>query len=190
MKGFIYSIAVLLAVTAVIAAIPTESEAAIYEDTVRLHILANSDDDEDQETKLKIRDRVLEKYSTELGGYLSADDAAEGIDELLFSIEKDVETWLAELGCKYGAKASLSYEWYDTREYGEFTMPKGVYRSLVIELGRAEGRNWWCVMYPPMCLDIATQDLGYTSEEEALISASGYAVKFKILEIASIILEK
>ena len=197
MKGFIYSIAVLLLVTAVIAAIPTESEAAIYEDTVRLHILANSDSEADQKTKLEIRDRILKKYSTALGGYSSADEAEEEGARLMSSIECDVNSWLSELGADYGCRTSLSREWYGTREYEDVTMPKGVYRSLVIELGSGAGKNWWCVMYPPMCLGIATDTapkddamISYTEEETKLISGGGYKIKFKLLEVASEIAAK
>lgn len=197
MKAFIYSVTTLLLATLIIAAMPTESEAAIYEDTVRLHILANSDGDADQETKLEIRDRVLKKYGKALGSYLTADEAEKKAGELIDSIEEDVNLWLREMGHGYGCSVSLSREWYDTRKYESFTMPKGIYRSLVIELGSGSGKNWWCVMYPPMCLDIATEDapkddavVNYTKEETLLISGGGYRIKFKLLELASEIASK
>ncbi|MBQ7363599.1 MAG: stage II sporulation protein R [Clostridia bacterium] len=197
MKAFIYCITSLLLVTLVIAAVPTESEAAIYEDTVRLHILASSDKDEDQEIKLAIRDRVLEKYGTALKGYSDADEAENKIGELLKYIESDVDVWLCELGADYTSTVTLGREWYDTREYEDFTLPKGIYTSLIIELGEGAGKNWWCVMFPPMCLDIATESapaddatVDYTNEETRLISGGGYSIKFKLLELVSEVASK
>ena len=71
------------------------------------------------------------------------------------------------------------------QEYKDFSLPQGYYTSLKITVGEGDGANWWCVMYPPMCLDIATSEAEYTDEEYRLISPSGYRVKFKLLELAS-----
>ena len=98
---------------------------------------------------------------------------------------------MRERGYDYGCEVEIGVEWYDTREYEDFTLPKGYYTSLRVMLGEAEGKNWWCVMYPPLCLDIATEDapddgaLGYSKEEYALITNDGYNVKFKVLEVFS-----
>ena len=107
-------------------------------------------------------------------------------------IENDVNAWLWEYGYEYGCEVAFDTEWYDTREYENFTLPKGYYTSLRVMLGEAEGKNWWCVMYPPLCLDIATEEapkddavMGYTKEEYSLITEDGYNVKFKILELLS-----
>ena len=182
----------MLSVTLAIAILPTEKDAAIYSDTLRLHILASSDSESDQSVKYEIRDRILEKYSDKLGEAKSPDEAKESIGALTKSIKKDVDVWLAEYGCEYECDVSLGVEWYDTRRYEGFTLPKGYYTSLRVMLGAAQGQNWWCVMYPPLCLDIATEDapcddavVGYTEEEYALITDEGYLVKFKILEVFS-----
>ena len=197
MKAFIYCITSILLVTVIIAAMPTESEAAIYEDTVRLHILASSDKEDDQSIKLKIRDKVLEKYAGALGSLNCADEATAKLGGVLGEIESDVDLWLSELGVGYSCEVTLGREWYDTREYDDFTLPKGVYTSLIIKLGEGDGKNWWCVMYPPMCLDIATEDaprddgiIDYTEDEVRLISGGGYRVKFKLLEIVSEVASK
>lgn len=185
MKKILLPIFAILISTIVIAAIPTEAEAAIYEDTIRLHILAPSDSAEDQKLKLDIRDRLLAKYSDELG---YADDiifAKAKIAGELNSIAADCESWVKEAGFDYSATAELCEEWYGTREYSDFTLPQGSYTSLKITLGSGEGANWWCVMYPPMCLDVATEEVHaeYTDDEYRLISKSGYRVKFKMLEV-------
>ena len=171
-----------------IATVPTEAEAAIYEDTVRLHILAPSDSAEDQALKLFIRDKLLEKYSSELSAVSCAEDAAKELLQRKCEIEEDCDRWIAESGYEYTAECRVEREWYNTREYGDITMPAGEYSSLVITIGEGEGQNWWCVMYPPLCLDAATAtDTSYTQAENALITRSGYRVKFKLLEVTAAI---
>ena len=190
--NFLMTIMILLAVALISAILPTEQDAAIYEDTLRLHILANSDNDADQKLKYGIRDKLLEKYGTRLGSSDTPEEAKENISALIPEIEADVDGWIEEAGYNYNSSVSLGVEWYDTREYEDFTLPKGYYTSLQVMLGDAEGKNWWCVMYPPLCLDIATEEtprddavIGYTKEEYSLITDSGYNVKFKLLEIFS-----
>lgn len=191
-KEFLFTVIMMLCITLVIAIMPTEKDAAIYTDTVRLHILASSDSEADQNVKYEIRDRILRKYAAVLKNAHSPDKAKENVAALTESIEKDVGDWLKEYGCDYGCTVTVGTEWYDTRKYEDFTLPKGYYTSLCVMLGKAEGKNWWCVMYPPLCLDIASEDappdagvMGYTKEEYALISNEEYQIKFKILELFS-----
>jgi len=185
MKKFMPIVAILLS-TLLIAALPTENEAAIYEDTVRLHILANSDSEEDQALKLKIRDAVLRGFKDELSELDSAEDAEKKLATLIPRICEVAEAVVKKEGYDYAISVSLGEEWFDTREYEGFTLPRGLYDSLIIRVGRAEGKNWWCVMFPPLCLDIASQtDSGYTDEETRLIKTSRYNIKFKILELVS-----
>ena len=146
MKSFICTVTLLLAITMLIAILPTESEAAIYNDTVRLHILANSDEDIDQNTKLCVRDYLLKNYSESLNAEGGADTARKKAEALLPEIERDINGYLHSLGIDYGCTLTLGEEWYDTREYENFTMPKGIYTSLIVKLGNASGKNWWCVM--------------------------------------------
>ena len=197
MKGLPLFTLVMLIATLLIAALPTEAEAKIYEDTVRLHILAESDSDSDQALKLCLRDRILEKYGTRLASAENKGEAEGLARELLGEIERDALTWIRELGYSYGVEVSLSEEWYETREYEDFTLPAGVYTSLRVIIGEGAGKNWWCVMYPPLCIDIATEDaprddatIDYTDEEIGLITEDGYIVKFKILEIISSLFSK
>ena len=114
------------------------------------------------------------------------------IGKMIPDIERDVDAWIREAGYNYESEVTLGVEWYDTREYEDFTLPRGYYTSLRVMLGEAEGKNWWCVMYPPLCLDIATENapyddavMGYTKEEYTLISDRGYNIKFKLLEVFS-----
>lgn len=190
-KTAIYTL-LILCVTLIIAVIPTEAEGAIYEDTVRLHILANSDTKEDQELKIKIRDDILTEFSDELTEISSKEEAELKIGSLLTEIECFAKTKVEKYGYSYDVSAKLSEEWYDTREYENFTLPKGYYTSLRVIIGEGEGKNWWCVMYPPLCVDIATEKAPkddaikkYSKSEVTLITKKGYNAKFKILEVAS-----
>ena len=183
-----WTVAVLIA-TMVLAVIPTEAEGEIYEDTLRLHILANSDSAEDQALKLRIRDKLLLTYGEKLRDGASIDEAKLTVTGLLSFIENDVETWIREMGYDYEVKAMLGEEWYDTRDYGDFSLPAGYYSSLRIIIGNGSGQNWWCVMYPPMCMELACESapaddgvIDYSREEIALIQSGKYQVKFKILE--------
>ena len=182
----------VLVLTLTTAVLPTDKDAAIYNETLRLHILANSECEVDQAIKYEIRDRILERYGEALGDAESFEDAEERIGKLIPKIENDVDTWLGEAGYDYTSEVTLGVEWYDTREYESFSLPKGYYTSVKVMLGEAEGKNWWCVMYPPLCLDVATEDApsddavsGYSKEEYLLISDKRYNVKFKMLEVFS-----
>ncbi len=197
MKNLLSGIFAIILATFLLAAIPTEAEAEIYDDTLRLHILANSDSESDQKLKLKIRDKILLKYCEELKSY-EFQDALEKVEILLPDIEEDVNIWLSELGSPYTARATLKEEWYDTREYESFTLPKGNYTSLRIIIGNGDGKNWWCVMYPPLCMNLATENapiddgiIDYSKEEIAIIKGGEYNIKFKLLEtFTSIFLKK
>ncbi len=185
MKALIEGAAVLLLAALLMAALPTEAEGQIYEDTVRLHILAHSDGEEDQAVKICIRDRLLSAYGNALSGYENAEAAAEAMEALLPDIERDVTEWLAEEGYDYGATVTISTETYERRTYKDAVYPAGEYLSLRVLLGDGAGKNWWCVMYPPLCLDMALgETLPYSAEEKALIGGK-YKIKLKVLEIAA-----
>ncbi len=179
----------LLAITMLLSFLPTELEAEIYEDTVRLHILANSDSSEDQALKIEIRDRILQKYGENLRKYGTKSEAESSIKGLLPQIESDAERWVGEMGYAYSVRATLTEEWYETRDYGDFSLPCGIYTSLRIVIGSGKGQNWWCIMYPPLCTELACEDapaddglIDYTKEEIKLIGGGKYQIKFKILE--------
>ena len=191
-RGFMSAVISLLTVVLIISALPTDKEAALYTDTVRLHILANSDSDSDQELKIEIRDRLLGKYGEMLSLYTNSEEAKAAIPALLDGIECDVDRWVAECGADYKSEVTIGTEWYERREYGELSIPEGYYTSLKVELGDADGQNWWCVMYPPLCTELATESapgddalIDYSSEELFLIKSGKYNVKFKALEIIS-----
>lgn len=187
MKGFYWFFTLLTLITALVVIMPTEREGEIYSDTVRLHILASSDSDEDQKIKLDIRDYILEQGFLDSGTPESKEDAENRLRLTIPDAERAINARLSEMGVEYTARITLGEEWYDTREYENFTLPMGYYTSYRVVLGEGDGKNWWCVMYPPICKGLATdnsRDDGahYSGEEYALISSGKYNIKFKILE--------
>ncbi|MCR5599513.1 MAG: stage II sporulation protein R [Ruminococcus sp.] len=132
---------------------------------LRLHILANSDSDRDQRLKLKVRDRLLE---SEIFGKAESLSEAEGIAvKKLGQIERIAEKVLRENGCMDKVSAEIADVKFDERIYGDITMPSGTYRALRIKIGKSLGHNWWCVMYPPLCLPAACE----VGEEQSGVQA-------------------
>ncbi len=190
MKRFYYFCALLCLLTAIITVMPTEKEGEIYSDTVRLHILASSDSAEDQNIKLRIRDYILERGFLDAGEPEGREDAEDRLRAGIPEAEAAINSELSDMGVDYKARITLGEEWYDTREYENFTLPKGYYTSYRVVLGEGSGQNWWCVMYPPICKGLATDNLrddavNYSNEEYKLITGGKYNIKFKILEALS-----
>ncbi len=184
MKKLLLPTVAILIATLFISVIPTEAEGAIYDDTIRLHILANSNSEKDQELKLRLRDEILGEFGEELGIYEKIGDAEADLLGKLGEIKAFSDSRLESWGYDYKTEVTLGEEWYDTRDYGDFSLPKGYYTSLQIIIGEGEGKNWWCVMFPPLCLDASTSKKKYTDAEDVLISKK-YSVKFKLLELIS-----
>lgn len=189
--------AYLLIITLPISVMPTDAEANIYEDTIRLHILANSDSREDQELKIVVRDGVLNEFGERLRLAGSFEAAEKLCEDIIPEIEKYAESIIREAGYSYDVNIKLGEEWYETRDYDGFSLPCGYYTSLRILIGEGEGKNWWCVMYPPLCTELASESapaddglIDYTKEEMILISSGKYNIKFKILEDLSRVFAK
>lgn len=149
---------------------------------VRLHVIAVSDSAEDQAAKLSVRDAVLARLEPALENAASAGDAAETLRRTLPELED-----LAAETAGVPARASLTREYYPTREYESFSLPAGRYLSLRIVLGEGKGRNWWCVVYPPLCEagTEAVRETGAIPEDDLrLITAEdgSYEIRFRVLE--------
>lgn len=127
------------------------NEENIYDSVIRLHVIANSDSEADQQVKLEVRDAILEKARQLFEGsdYDRAADIAASELEQLKSVADEV---LMKNGiCDYTSTVTLAKEEFPTRDYGDAVIPGGRYLSLCVRLGKADGKNWWCVMFPPMC---------------------------------------
>lgn len=160
----------------------------IRESVVRLHILANSDSYEDQNIKLFIRDKLLESGNELFSGSMTVDTAYSYLSDNKEEIELYINNILVEEGFNYAAKVCLIKEYYATRTYETFTLPAGEYLSFKIILGNGEGHNWWCVMFPPLCLPAASEntDINAVFDDDCVKivkSTDKYEIRFKIVEI-------
>lgn len=150
---------------------------------VRLHVIAASDETAEQELKLRVRDNVLEYLAPVLDKAESPEEAQRIINGELTSIKAAAEA------CAGGRSVSvtLGQEYYPTREYEGFTLPAGQYQSLRVILGEGKGHNWWCVVFPPLCVSAAEQNkaLDAMSEPERglITEADGYELRFRIVEL-------
>lgn len=164
----------------------------VKDDVVRLHILANSDNSVDQKTKLCVRDAILEKNTLLLTEGVTVDNAMLYFEKSKDELLKTAEKTLKENGCDYGVSISLGKEYFETRQYDGLTFPAGEYTALKVVLGKGEGHNWWCVMFPPLCVPAADGIDVKNEETSEFLTESGnnivnngkkYKIKFKILEI-------
>ncbi len=158
-----------------------KTQAEVASELVRLHVLAKDDTDYEQAVKLQVRDRVLEYVQPLLNGVTNQAQAVAVLDGNMDGIRAAAA---AAAGDRQVA-VTLTEEYYPTREYEGFALPAGEYTSLRVILADGEGRNWWCVVYPPLCTELATERMELlTDETESLITGQdGYVYKFKILEL-------
>lgn len=121
------------------------------ENLIRFHVLANSDSEEDQELKLKVRDVVINEMSVDLEKSRDINETREILKTNLRRIEKTAQKEIQRNGEDYDVKVSLEEHKFPTKRYGNVVFPAGIYEALRIQIGKAEGQNWWCVMFPPLC---------------------------------------
>lgn len=155
---------------------------------LRLHIIANSDSLEDQNLKLKVRDRVLLELGSKFSNAKDLLDAEKITEENMNLIESLVQDEILKNGYTYLARVSLVKMHFDTRKYENITMPAGDYNALRVTIGEAKGKNWWCVMFPPMCLPAAQgnatiEDVLSPCEHEIICGKNKYSIAFKTVEI-------
>ena len=191
MKHLVLFASLVLVLSALCCVVPTRAETEIYGNVVRLHVIANSDGERDQETKLAVRDAVLGKIGDITAGAENSDGASLMISESIGDIRALVDAALIERGESAAASVTLSEEYYPEKTYGDVTLPAGKYKSLIIRLGRAEGHNWWCVLFPAVCTSAAKassvfKQTGFSTEQINVLTEDEnpvYKIKFKILEL-------
>lgn len=163
---------------------------SISNKVLRLHIIANSDSTEDQDLKLKIKDYFLENTRD----LFTADTLEENIEianKNIEYLEKICNDCIKANGFTYDANVTVTKEFFKTRVYDDFTLPAGVYNSIKIEIGQGNGHNWWCIVFPSVCLYACTKSMGdYLNEDEIELITDGYTPKFKIIEIIETIKSK
>ena len=154
----------------------------ISESLIRLHVLAVDDSAEEQALKLRVRDAVLDFLSPRLEGIESKAEAA----ELLSRSLPELQSAAAAAAEGRQVTVTLTREYYPTRSYGRISLPAGGYDSLRVVLGKGEGHNWWCVVFPPLCLSLESaeeleQDIG--EESFQILSSDGTVLRFRLLEL-------
>ena len=166
------------------------AQSQLAERVVRLHVLANSDGQEDQALKLLVRDRVLARATELLTQARDRTEAEALLRAELPELEALAVRELQANGCAYPVTAELADTWFPTREYDGCTLPAGEYLALRVVIGEGAGRNWWCVVFPPLCtaasadVPAAALAAGLTEEQVGLITEEdrGYVLKFKAVE--------
>lgn len=178
-----------------------ESRRGITEDVFRLHVIANSDSDEDQALKLRVRNAVLEASADIFGGAVSADDAKRLSEENIRLFEAAAAAEIAASGYDYPVRCEVGTVHFDRRVYGSVELPEGDYSALRVIIGEGEGKNWWCVMFPALCLPAVTNTdevlslaaengVISTEELELMQDPENYEVKFYFAEVIKKLCEK
>ena len=164
---------------------------ALAQKMIRLHVIANSDSDADQALKLEVRDRVLDFTTTVLQRSADMEDAQVRLRAELTRIETIARREIAAQGYDYPVTAQLASAEFPLKEYDGFSLPAGEYMALRLVIGEGEGRNWWCVVYPPLCTAAAADmpqtaiQAGLTDDDVSLITGedTGYVLRFRSVEL-------
>lgn len=170
--------------------LPIHGEAEVYENVLRLHVIANSDSEEDQALKLSVRDEILKTSKELLAECKTREEAKETVLKNLDKLEESAIRALKKSNEDHTVDIELGEEEYPTKNYESCCFPAGEYLSLKVKIGKAEGQNWWCVLFPPMCLGAASEceaiaEVGLTDTQYAIITETEspkYKIRFKLLE--------
>lgn len=173
-----------------LAVLPVHGESEIYSNVLRLHVIANSDSEDDQNLKLLVRDAVLAEAQILLCDVYDRAKAEETVMQNIEILRSVAERTVLDNGYDYPVAIELGEEEYPTKNYESCSFPAGEYTSLRILIGEAAGQNWWCVLFPPLCLSAATDSdafasVGITDNQYQIITDSEstkYKIRFKILE--------
>ena len=190
LKFFEIALLIGLAVFLTSGALALRTQDELADKVVRLHVLANSDSEEDQALKLRVRDAVLEQATAILEQSADRREAESRLRGQLLELERIAAKEIAAEGYDYPVTVNLENTDFPTKEYDGFTLPAGKYLALRVVIGEGAGQNWWCVVFPPLCTAVssdvsqAAMAAGLTEEEVSLITGEdqGYVLKFKAVE--------
>lgn len=180
----------LAMITAIIFSVFSFADTAekIREDVLRLHVIAASDSAADQTLKLKVRDAILAAGTDIFDGSVDVENAVKKITPKIKTLEETADKVIKENRFDYDVAITIDKEYFTTRTYETVTLPAGEYLSLIVKIGEGKGKNWWCVMFPPMCISVASEDIVLQSalnEDEINLVNRNPKIepRFKIIEI-------
>ena len=190
MKKLLIFCSIILLLILIVPLLPLSGEGRVYSDTIRLHVLANSDSNEDQVLKLEVRDAIIDRVAEMTEYAASRKEAESSIRAGLEEIESLAAELISERGYEYDVKAVIGREYYPERSYNGIHLPEGTYLSLRVLIGEGKGKNWWCVLYPPLCTSSAEPqkelaEAGFTSDQIRVLCEDEepkYVLRFRILE--------
>lgn len=133
------------------ARLDREIQQGIAGEVFRLHVIANSDTEKDQELKLKVKTRIVEYLKEILGEDAGLEETKEAVLTHLTEIEQEAENLIEEQGFDYPVEVVVEKTYFPEKTYGDCTFPAGEYEALKVKIGSAKGQNWWCVLYPSLC---------------------------------------
>jgi stage II sporulation protein R len=184
-----FLIVILLILGAIYAYSIYRDRQTLNNQVIRLHVVADTDDPEDQEIKLLVRDEILKLVNTIKSDALTKEDALALLQDQLPRLQEAANRVLQQSGKDYQAEVTLQQEAFPTRIYDTFSLPAGVYDSLRVTLGSGEGKNWWCVVFPDLCASAATVveetavEAGFSDTlSKTLTQEEGYEVRFWVLD--------
>ena len=194
---YILTISVIFILSSVIT-YATSAKSDISDNILRLHIIANSDSEYDQAIKIKVRDQIISQTSDLFSSSMSIEETKQTAAENLALFEEIANAVLDENSCAYIARAEIGNFGFPTKRYGSVILPSGQYDAVRIVIGEGSGQNWWCVMFPPLCLvdgavEMQPESLNYlkenlSDEEFSLItddSTPEFEIRFKLFELFS-----
>lgn len=162
--------------------------ARLREDILRLHVVAASDSQEDQEVKLQVRDAIIGSLQDGLQRLSSPEEAYAYVEQMLPQLKDAADRVLEEAGFSQRSSVTLERESFPVRHYDTFTLPSGVYHSLRVTIGEGNGHNWWCVVFPQLCMGATTEAFAQTAQDhqmsEGLTGAltGDYEIRFWLLD--------
>lgn len=184
-----FLIVILLILGAIYAYSIYRDRQTLNNQVIRLHVVADTDDPEDQEIKLLVRDEILKLVNTIKSDALTKEDALALLQDQLPRLQEAANRVLQQNGKDYQAEVTLQQEAFPTRIYDTFSLPAGVYDSLRVTLGSGEGKNWWCVVFPDLCASAAAVveetavEAGFSDTlSKTLTQEEGYEVRFWVLD--------
>ena len=185
------ALAIGLVIALIVGARADMTQSKLSDKLLRLHVIANSDTDEDQALKLRVRDRVIQTAQGFLTDVSNVNDAQDIVLQHIPELRAAAQDEVRRAGYDYSVNARVTNMYFPTRDYDTFSLPAGNYDAFRVEIGAAAGRNWWCVLFPPLCVTAAeaeveetAEEAGLTEEEIALIFSGEpvYRYRFKAIE--------